>query len=238
MPVGISEPYLGADPIVCLLPCPDVLVVGIDEAEFLLKHRAYLFKAFPRVKPRLDPREVASVHDQVSNNLVASQEMPGWFVHQSLKVAQDANRAGIRAWSRDAGHATAAYISVMGSPPDFWLIECDTFWLHCPQAIACTIIAGPAEMMLPPGGEQWLVRTDFPVFESDGTMTDRVLVDRHPADFRQGDDWSIPCTGAYCVAPSVLEDQRRFTPGDWVGGHKITVTSSPAMHGVDTSVGR
>jgi hypothetical protein len=40
----------------------------------------------------------------------------------------------------------------MASQPDFWLIECDTFWLHVPPAIACTIIAGPAEMMLHGGG--------------------------------------------------------------------------------------
>jgi hypothetical protein len=33
----------------------------------------------------------------------------------------------------------------MGSQPDFWLIECDSFWLHVPPAIACTIIAGPAD---------------------------------------------------------------------------------------------
>jgi hypothetical protein len=121
----------------------------------------------------------------------------------------------------------------MSSQPDFWLIECDTFWLHVPPAIACTIIAGPAEM-LSPGGEQWLVRTDPPVFESDGTMTDRVLVDRHPATFREGDDWSIPCTGAYSLAPFVPEDKRRFTKDDWVGGHKITVTTRPEMHGVQT----
>lgn len=49
----------------------------------------------------------------------------------------------------------------MTSQPDFWLIECDTWWLHVPPAIACTIIAGPAEMM-GHEGEQWLVRTDFP----------------------------------------------------------------------------
>jgi hypothetical protein len=82
----------------------------------------------------------------------------------------------------------------VASPPDFWLIECDTFWLRVPPAIACTIIAGPAEMMLH-GGEQWLVRTDFPVFESDGTMTDRVIVDRHPADFRQVTTGPYPAPG-------------------------------------------
>jgi hypothetical protein len=65
-----------------------------------------------------------------------------------------------------------------------------------------------------------------------------VIVDRHPADFRQGDDSSMPCTGAYSLAPSVPEDRRRFTQDDWVGGHKITVTSRPEMHGIDTSVGR
>jgi hypothetical protein len=30
----------------------------------------------------------------------------------------------------------------MGSRHDFWLIECDTFWLHVPPVVACTIIAG------------------------------------------------------------------------------------------------
>jgi hypothetical protein len=118
--------------------------------------------------------------------------------------------------------------------PDFWLIECDTFWVHVPPAIACNIIARPAEM-LSPGREQWLVRTDPPVFESDGTKTDRVLVDRHPATLLGGDDWSIGCTGAYSLAPSVPEDKRRFTKDDWVGGHKITVTTRPEMHGVQTS---
>jgi hypothetical protein len=47
-----------------------------------------------------------------------------------------------------------------------------------------------------------------------------VLVDRHPAVYRQP------------------EDQRRFTQDDWVGGHKITVTTRPEMHGIETSVGR
>ena len=123
----------------------------------------------------------------------------------------------------------------MSSQPDFWLIKCEAFWLPVPPAIACTIIAGPAEMMS--DGEQWLVRTDPPVFESDGTMTDRVLVDRHPATFREGDDWSIHCTGAYSLAPSVPEDKRRFTNEDWVGGHKITVTTRPEMHGIQSSAG-
>jgi hypothetical protein len=36
------------------------------------------------------------------------------------------------------------------------------------------------------------------------------------------------------LAPSVPEDRRRFTKDDWVGGHKITVTTRPEMHGVQT----
>lgn len=84
------------------------------------------------------------------------------------------------------------------------------------------------------GGEQWLVWTDPPVIDLDGTMTDRVLVDRHPPDLEEGNDWSIPCTGAYSLVPSVPEDKRRFTKDDWVGGHKITVTTRPEMHGVQT----
>jgi hypothetical protein len=48
----------------------------------------------------------------------------------------------------------------VSSRPDFWLIECDTFWQHVPAAIACTILAGPAQMLS--HGEQWLVRVDPP----------------------------------------------------------------------------
>jgi hypothetical protein len=48
----------------------------------------------------------------------------------------------------------------VGAGPDFWLIECDTFWKHVPPAVGCAIIAGPAEML--GGREQWLVRTDSP----------------------------------------------------------------------------
>jgi hypothetical protein len=40
MPVGMSELHLGAHSIVSLLPCLDVLVVGIEETEFVLKDRA------------------------------------------------------------------------------------------------------------------------------------------------------------------------------------------------------
>jgi hypothetical protein len=81
-------------------------------------------------------------------------------------------------------------------------------------------------------GEQWLVRTDPPVLESDGTMTDRVLVDCYPPDVEKGDDWSILCTGAVSLFPSVPEDKRRFTHDDWITSHKITVTTRPEMHGV------
>ena len=63
--------------------------------------------------------------------------------------------------------------------------------------------------------EQWLVRTDPSIIEADGTMTDRVLVDRHPPDLEEGNDWSILCTGAYSLVPSVPEDRRRFTTDDW-----------------------
>lgn len=83
-------------------------------------------------------------------------------------------------------------------------------------------------------GEQWLVRTDPPVFESDGTMTDRVLVDRHPVTFREGDDWSIHCTGAVSLYPSVPEEKRRFTKDDWITSYKITVTTRPEIHGIQT----
>ena len=124
----------------------------------------------------------------------------------------------------------------MTSGPDFWLIECDTFWRHVPPAVACTIIAGPAEMLS--SGEQWLVRTDPPVIEHDGTMTDRVLVRCHPRNFEKGDDWSILCTSAVSLFPSVPEDKRRFTQDDWITSHKITVTTNPEMHGVSTSAFR
>ena len=120
------------------------------------------------------------------------------------------------------------YDQEVDSAPDFWLIECDTFWEHVPPAIACTILAGPAPMLGP--GDQWLVRVDPPVFDG-AIMTDRVLVDSHTPDLEEGNDWSILCTGAYSLAPSVTEDRRLFTKDDWVGGHKITVTTRPEMHG-------
>lgn len=94
MPVGMSEFHLGSHSIVSLLPCLDVLLV-IEETEFVLKDWANLLKAFPRHKPRVDPREVASVHDQVSNNLIAAQELPGRSVHERLKLAHGAAKARI-----------------------------------------------------------------------------------------------------------------------------------------------
>lgn len=81
---------------------------------------------------------------------------------------------------------------------------------------------------------QWLVRVDPSVMEG-GFVTDRVLVDRHPPDLEQGEDWSVMCTGAYSLIPSVPEDERRFTKDDWITNHKITVTTRPEMHGVQTS---
>jgi hypothetical protein len=65
-----------------------------------------------------------------------------------------------------------------------------------------------------------------------------VLVDRHAPDLEKGNDWSILCTGAYSLAPSVPEDRRRFTKNDWVAGHKITMTTRPEMHGISTSAFR
>ena len=94
MPVGMSEFHLGPYSIVSLLPCLDVLLV-IEETEFVLKDRANLLKAFPRHKPRVDPREVASVHDQVGDNQIATQELPSRSVHEHLKLAHGADRAGI-----------------------------------------------------------------------------------------------------------------------------------------------
>jgi hypothetical protein len=116
--------------------------------------------------------------------------------------------------------------------PDFWLIECDTFWQHAPPAIACKILAGPASM-LDREAEQWLVRVSPPVFEG-AIRTDRVLVERHPPDLNEGEDWSILCTSAVSLLPSVPTDKRPFTNDDWVGGHKITVTTRPEMHGIET----
>ena len=73
--------------------------------------------------------------------------------------------------------------------------------------------------------------------EADGTLTDRVLVDRRAPDLEEGDDWSILCTGAYSLAPAVPDDKRHFTEDDWVGNHKITATTRPEMHGVRTPEG-
>lgn len=43
--------------------------------------------------------------------------------------------------------------------PDFWLIECDTFWHDLGvNAVACTVVAGPEAMIENYDGRQWLVR--------------------------------------------------------------------------------
>jgi hypothetical protein len=74
-------------------------------------------------------------------------------------------------------------------------------------------------------------------------MTDRVLVDRHRPNFEEGDDWSIPSTGAVSLYPSVPEDERRFTKDerftkdDWITSHKITVTTCPEMQGIQAHPG-
>jgi hypothetical protein len=85
--------------------------------------------------------------------------------------------------------------------PDFWLVECDTFWHDGPPAIACRILAGPARLIAGYDVEQWLVKVDPPVSDH-GVVTDRVLVDCHPPDWQDGDDWAVLCTGAYSLAPS------------------------------------
>ncbi len=117
----------------------------------------------------------------------------------------------------------------MESRPDFWLIECETYWKHVPSAIACTVLAGPASMFS--RGEQWLVRVD-PAVTDEGITTDRVVVDRHPPSWEQGDDWYLLCTGVYSLHPAVPEDRRVFTPEDWITSHKITATTRLDMHGI------
>lgn len=79
-----------------------------------------------------------------------------------------------------------------------------------------------------------VVRVDPPVSDK-GIMTDRVLVDRHPPDMQEGDDWSVLCTGAVSLVPSVSEGKRRFTSDDWITSHKVTVTTRPEMHGIHTA---
>jgi hypothetical protein len=66
--------------------------------------------------------------------------------------------------------------------------------------------------------EQWLVRVEPPVADS-GIQTDRVLVDSHPPDEEDGDDWTHFCTGVYSLHPT--------EPGSQIGGHKMTATTDP-----------
>jgi hypothetical protein len=51
---------------------------------------------------------------------------------------------------------------------------------------------------------------------------------------QEGDDWSVLCTGAVSLFPSVAEDKRRFTSVDWITSHKITVTTRPEMYGIQS----
>jgi len=71
MSIGMSQFHLGADLLIRHLPSLDVFVDGVRETEFPLEDRANLLEALFRFKPRVYPREIASVHDQVSNNPVA-----------------------------------------------------------------------------------------------------------------------------------------------------------------------
>jgi hypothetical protein len=75
-----------------------------------------------------------------------------------------------------------------------------------------------------------LVRVD-PAVTDLGITIDRVLVDRHPPSWEQGDDWSVVCTGAVSLKPAGQDDKRRFKE-DWITSHKITVTTRPDVHGV------
>jgi hypothetical protein len=106
--------------------------------------------------------------------------------------------------------------------PDFWLVECDTFWHHLGvRSVACFILDGPRPMLDGYEVEQWLVRTEPPVSDR-GITTIRVLVDRHDPAWEDGGDWAIICTGVYSLDPNDLD--RR------IGGHKMTATTRPDLH--------
>jgi hypothetical protein len=110
----------------------------------------------------------------------------------------------------------------MSSAPDFWLVECDTFWHELGvRSVACFILDGPRRMLTDYEVEQWLVRVDPPVTDN-GVTTDRVLVDRHEPVWREGDDWAIFCTGVYSLDPADHTHQ--------VGGHKMTATTLPDVY--------
>lgn len=110
--------------------------------------------------------------------------------------------------------------------PDFWLVECDTFW-HGQgfDRVACFVIDGPVEMIRDYGEQQWLVRVE-PSVTDDGVQTNRVLVDSYEPD-REGTDWDVPCTGVYSVKPEIPWDWRSFSIHDTCGGHKMTATTRP-----------
>lgn len=114
----------------------------------------------------------------------------------------------------------------MPKAPDFWLIECDTFWHDLGvTAVACTVVAGPEAMIENYDGKQWLVRVTPPVTDH-GVTTELVLVDDDPLEHRpHGDGWRLWCTGVYSLQPWVSDVRRTFSITETIGGHKMTVTT-------------
>jgi hypothetical protein len=109
--------------------------------------------------------------------------------------------------------------------PDFWLVECDTFWHELGvDRVACFIEDGPAQFLLAakPEFDQefWLVRTVPPVVD-DGRVTDRVLVRSREPDRIKGSDWTSSCIAVVSVDPVTLE---------WIAGHKMTATTTPDQY--------
>jgi len=107
------------------------------------------------------------------------------------------------------------------SSPDFWLIECDTFWHDLGvDRVACWIADGPRPMIDGYEVSQWLVRVE-PSVADRGITTDRVLVDVHEPDRLHDAGWTLYCTGVYSLHPTEI--------GRRIGGHKMTATTDPDL---------
>jgi hypothetical protein len=102
--------------------------------------------------------------------------------------------------------------------PDFWLVECDTFWHELGvDRVACYIVEGPDSFLDGVEMKFWLVRTE-PSVEDHGRETNLVLVsDRVPGRV-DAVKWTRSCIRVVSIDPVTRV---------WLEGHKMTATTNP-----------
>jgi hypothetical protein len=104
--------------------------------------------------------------------------------------------------------------------PDFWLVECDTFWHGLSvDRVACYIVDGPDSFLEGLDSPYWLVRTE-PSVEDHGRETNLVLVSSRAPDRTTGDEWTSFCIPVVSIDPDTRE---------WLAGHKMTATTDPDL---------